>query len=70
MEEEKLKKEAMEKTAEWITKDYGPRCKVLSHGCPSCDMWKLFDVLFADIDGEYTWSKKIRDTPDNETHRD
>ena len=65
---DKLQKEAMEKTAEWITKEYGARCKVLAHGCHCCDMWKLYDVLFADIDGEYTWSKKIRDTPDDETH--
>ena len=46
-----------------------PRCKVLSHGCPTCDMWKLYDVLFADIDGEYTWSKKIRNVPDNDVHK-
>jgi len=31
-------------------------------------MWFLFDTLFADVDGEYTWSKKIRNTPDDETH--
>ena len=66
----KLQEEAKEKTKKWIEKDYGKRCKVLAHGCPCCDMWLTFDRLFADIDGEYTWSKKIRDTPDNETHRD
>ena len=65
-----LQEEAKKKTAEWITKEYGPRCKVLAHGCPACDMWKLYDVLFAEYDGEYTWSKKIRNTPDNETHND
>jgi len=66
----KLQKDAMEKTKEWIEKTYGPRCKVLAHGCPSCDKWLLFDTLFADYDGEYTWNKKIRNTPDDETHRD
>jgi len=61
----KLQEEAKAKTAEWITKSYGPRCKALSHGCPTCDMWKIFDILFADIDSGYTWSEKIRDTPDD-----
>lgn len=65
---DKLQKEAMKKTREWITKEYGPRCKVLAHGCHCCDMWFLYDTIFADPDGEYTWNKKIRDTPDDEVH--
>lgn len=65
-----LKDEVMKKVSEWITKEYGPRCKVLSFGCPTCDMWYLFDRLFADWGGEYTWIKKIRDTPDDERHND
>lgn len=62
------RKDAMKIASDWITKEYGPRCKVLAHGCPICDKWLLFDILFADVDAEYTWNKKIRDTPDNETH--
>ena len=52
-------KEAMELTSKWINADYGKRCKVYSSGCPSCEMWLKFDLLFADIEAEYEWMKKI-----------
>ena len=57
----KLQKEAMEKTKEWIIKECGERCNSLSHGCTSCDKWVLFDILFADWDAEYTWSREIKE---------
>ena len=63
-----LKEEAMNKTKEWLEKEYGQRCTVMAYGCPVCEMWMNFDRLFADIDAEYSWNKKVNTVKDDEIH--
>lgn len=63
LSEEELKKlhdEAMTATAKWISNAYGERCGSYSPGCPSCEMWIRFDILFGDIDAEYTWMNELK----------
>ena len=55
-----LQDKAMTATSKWITETYGKRCKSYSAGCPICEMWLKFDLLFVDIEAEYEWMKEIK----------
>jgi len=56
-----LKEKARKSVEDWITKEFGRRCKVYSAYCPTCEMWELYDKMFIDIEAEYTWHKKIEE---------
>lgn len=63
-----LKKEAMNKTQEWIEKEYGKRCKSMTYGCPICEIWMTFDRLFANFESEFSWPQEVNILKDDESH--
>jgi len=64
-----MKKEIMEKAKQWLEKEYGKRCAVMTYGCPVCEMWMAFDRLFADVDAEYSWPDDVNIIADDEYHK-
>lgn len=50
---------AKNETKKWIEQEYGRRCKVFTYFCPTCEMWITFDRLFARIEDEFEWMKKV-----------
>jgi len=53
----KLKIEAQKKTAEFITKVYGKRCKEFSFSCFICVAWWAYDRLFDELNTAYKITK-------------
>lgn len=63
LDDTKMKQSEVKKIVEeWLIETIGPRCKSFSDFCPSCEMWRRFDLLFCDIDKEYEWPKELEDT--------
>lgn len=55
----------------WLTKKFGQRCEDYCFGCPCCDKWRAFDMLFTKqesasileeidlLEKELEWRKRI-----------